>query len=45
MVFKFFDTRTLADKSAIKNEIISNKVLPEELQKPVIREFYKKNVH
>ena len=48
--------RTAADKVLINisinidrkpkyDEIISNKVLPEELQKPIIREFYKKNVH
>ena len=33
------------NKSAIKNEIISNKELAEELHKPVIRKFDKRKVH
>ena len=35
----------LANKSAIKNEIISNKELGEELHKPIIRKFEKGKVH
>ena len=35
----------LANKSASKNEIISNKELIEELHKPSIRKFNKRNVH
>ena len=33
------------NKSAIKNEIISNKELAEELHKPVIRKFDKRKIH
>ena len=32
------------NKSAIKNEIISNKELVEELHKPIIRKFEKRKV-
>ena len=45
MVYKFFDKKTsdgadmLANKSAIKNENISNKELPGKLHKPIIRKF------
>ena len=48
MVSKIFDkiSTWFTDKSAfgsgIKNEIISNKELPEELQKPIIRNFNKR---
>ena len=48
MFYKFFDKETsgraatLANKSATKNEIISNKELAEELHKPIIRKFNKK---
>ena len=51
MVYKFFDKKDscgaaiLANKSAIKNEIISNKELAEELHKPIIRKFEKRKVH
>ena len=51
MVHKFFDEKTasLADKSAgdgaIKNKIISNKQLAEQLHKPIIRKFEKVEVH
>ena len=51
MVYKLFDKKTsdaattLANKCAIKNEIISNKELVEELRKPIIRNFSKRKVH
>ena len=51
MVYKFFDKKTgsFAGKSSsggtVKNEIISNKELAEELHKPVIRKFEKRKVH
>ena len=51
MVYKSFDKKntSLADKSAfggaIKNEIMSNKELAEELHKPIIRKFEKRKVH
>ena len=51
MVYKSFDKKntSLADKSAfggaIKNEIMSNKELAEELHKPIIRKFKKTKVH
>ena len=35
----------LANKSAIKIENTSNKVLEEELRKPIIRKFNKRKVH
>ena len=41
--FKNLNRRIVADKS-IKNEIISNKELAEELHKPIIRKF-KKSTH
>ena len=43
MVYKLFDKKTSG--SGIKNEIISNKQLAEELNKPVIRKFNKRKVH
>ena len=43
---KTFDgATTLAYKSEIKNEIISNKELAEELHKPIIRKFTIRKVH
>ena len=50
MVYKLFDKRisggaaTVANKSVVKNENISNKELAEELHKPVIRNFKKLKV-
>ena len=50
IVYKFFDKRTsggaatLASKFAVKNEIVSNKELAEELQKPIIRKINKRKV-
>ena len=50
MVYKFFDKRTfsraatLANKSAIKSKIISNKELTEELHKPMIGKLNKRKV-
>ena len=41
MVYNFFDKKTCG--SSIKNEIISNKELAEELDKPNIRKFKKKS--
>ena len=43
MVYKFFDKKT-AD-GVVKNEIIQNKELAEELHKPLIRKFEKRKVH
>ena len=43
MVYKFFDKKTCG--GTIKNEIISNKELAEELQKQNIRKFEKRKVH
>ena len=43
MVYKFFDKKTPV--SGIKNKIISNKELAEELQKPIIRKFKKRKIH
>ena len=40
MVYKIFDKKT----SGIKNENISNKELAEDLHKPIIRKFNKRNV-
>ena len=37
MVYRFFDKKTLG--GTVKNEIISNKELAEELHKPIIRNF------
>ena len=51
IVFKPFDKKTsgksatLANKTAIKNENISNKELAEELRKPIIRKFNKRKPH
>ena len=51
MVYKCFDKRTssgaatLANKSAIKSENISNKELTEELHKPIIGKFNNRKVH
>ena len=39
MVYKFFDKK--ASGSGIKNENISNKILSEELYKPIITKFKK----
>ena len=39
----FFDKK--ASAGAIKNEIISNKQIAEELHKPIIRKFEKRKVH
>ena len=50
VVYKLFDiksaggTAMLANKSAIKNENISNKELPEELHKPIIKKFNKRKI-
>ena len=50
MVYKFFDKKTsggaatLANKSAIENENMSNKELAEELHKTIIRKFKKRKV-
>ena len=43
MVYKFLDKNTSG--SGIKNKIISNKELPEELRKPIIRKFKKRKEH
>ena len=43
MVYKFLDKNTSG--SGIKNKIISNKELREELHKPIIRKFKKRKVH
>ena len=43
MVYKFFDNRI--SNGAIKNENMSNKGLPEEIHKPIIRKFKKRKVH
>ena len=43
MVYIVFDKKTSA--SGIKNEIIFNKELAEELHKPIIRKFKKRKVH
>ena len=48
MIYKFWLKSLagmLANKSATKNEIISNKELGEELHKPIIRKFEKGKVH
>ena len=50
MLFIFFDKKSsgraamLANKSAIKKEILCNKTLAEELHKPIIRKFKKKSI-
>ena len=38
-------TRAMENKSAVKNENISNKELAEELHKPIIRKFKKRKIH
>ena len=43
MIYKSFDKKTSG--RTIKNEIISNKELAEELHKPIIRKFNKRKVH
>ena len=43
MVYIVFDKKT--STSGIKNEIIFNKELAEELHKPIIRKFKKRKVH
>ena len=43
MVYKFFDKETSG--GTVKNEIISNKELAEELHKPIIRKSKKRKVH
>ena len=43
MVYTFFDEKTTG--GTFKNEIISNKELAEELHKPIIRKFEKRQVH
>ena len=50
MVYKFFDERTfggastLANKSAVKNENLTNKELAKEFHKPIIKKFEKRKV-
>ena len=43
MVYKSFDKKTSG--GAIKNEILQNKELAAELQRPIIRKFEKPKVH
>ena len=43
MIYTFFDKRTSG--GTVKNEILSNKELAEELQKPTIRKIGKREVH
>ena len=43
MDYTFFDKKT--SDSSIKNENTPNKKLAEELHKPIIRKFNKKNMH
>ena len=43
MVYDFFDNKTSG--RTVKNEIISNKELVEELNKLIIRKFKKRKVH
>ena len=49
--YRFFDKKTgggaakLANKSAIKNENISIEELGEELHKPIIRQFKKREIY
>ena len=43
MVYNFFHKKTSG--GTIKNEIMSNKELAEELRKPIIRKFQKRKVH
>ena len=50
-IFKFFNKKTfsgvatLANKSAIKNENMSNNKLVEELHKPIIRKLNERKLH
>ena len=43
MVYKFFDKKISG--GTVKNKIISNKKLAEELHKPIIRKFNKRKLH
>ena len=43
MVYKFFNKKTSG--GIVKNRIISNKELAEELNKPIIRKFEKRKAH
>ena len=43
MVYNFFDKKSSV--GAIKNEIMPNKELAEELEKQIIRKFEKRKVH
>ena len=43
MVYKFFDKKI--SREIVKNEIMSNKKLAEELHKPTFRKFEKRKVH
>ena len=43
MVYKFFDKKTSV--ISFKNENISNTELAKELDKPVIKKFYKRKVY
>ena len=43
MVYKFSNKNTSVE--TVKNELISNKALAEELHKPIIRKFEKRKVH
>ena len=43
MVYKFFDKKTAGD--AVKNEIMQNKELPQELHKPITKKIEKPKVH
>ena len=43
MVYKFFDKKSPG--GTVKNEIISNKELAEELHKRIIRNFSKRKIH
>ena len=49
LLFETLATRPMRDKSAaggaVKNEIMQNKELPEELHEPVIRKIKKRKVH
>ena len=43
MIYNFFDKKTAG--GAIRNEIMSNKLLSEELHKPNVRKFEKRKVN
>ena len=46
MVYKFFDSKVAPlDKKTMSGEDIKNKILAEELHKPVIKKFNKRNVY